>query len=81
MLFSNTDITSAPIVMAIKIGSSSGPSSGAVAKVKSKTVGVAFADTSTRELGVAEFVDNEVFSNTEVRLFCLSFRFRRARSS
>ena len=32
-----------------------------------KTVGVAYADTSAREMGVAEFVDNDLFSNTEVR--------------
>jgi DNA mismatch repair protein MSH2 len=31
-----------------------------------KTVGVAFADTSIRTIGVSEFVDNELFSNIEV---------------
>jgi DNA mismatch repair protein MSH2 len=56
----NTDLTSAPIVMAICIASS--PSD----KTKAKGVGVAFADTSMRELGVADFVDNDLFSNTEV---------------
>lgn len=33
---------------------------------KTKVVGVAFADASVREIGVAEFVDNDLFSNTEV---------------
>ena len=47
--------------MAIKLASA--PSGG---KTKLKTVGVAFADTSVRKLGVADFVDNELFSNTEV---------------
>lgn len=35
-------------------------------KSNNKAVGVAFADTSVRELGVADFVDNDLFSNTEV---------------
>jgi len=29
-------------------------------------VGVTFADTTIRELGVSEFIDNELFSNFEV---------------
>jgi DNA mismatch repair protein MSH2 len=35
----------------------------------SKLIGVAFADASLRELGVSEFIDNDLFSNTEVRSF------------
>ena len=38
-----------------------GPSS-----IKSKSVGVAFADTSVREIGISEFVDSDLFSNIEV---------------
>ena len=34
---------------------------------KTKSVGVAFADTSVREIGVSEFVDSDLFSNVEVR--------------
>lgn len=34
-------------------------------KNDSRTVGVAFADASIRQLGVSEFVDNDLFSNTE----------------
>ncbi len=64
MLFGSVDIMSAPVVMAIKVA----PTSGTSANARTKTVGVAFADTSTRELGVADFVDNDCFSNTEVSL-------------
>jgi len=49
--------------MAIKIASTA---AAAGDKAKVKTVGIAFADTSVRELGVADFVDNDLFSNTEV---------------
>ncbi len=66
MLFGNADITSAPMVVAIKIASAVGTVGS---KVKIKGVGVAFADTSTRKLGVADFVDNDSFLNTEV-CFC-----------
>jgi DNA mismatch repair protein MSH2 len=60
LLFVNSDLLSAPIVMAIKLTSTSD------GKTKLKAVGVAFADTSIRQLGVADFVDNDLFSNTEV---------------
>lgn len=49
--------------MAIKLATST---VGAGDKTKTKAVGIAFADTSSRELGVADFVDNDLFSNTEV---------------
>lgn len=67
MLFLNSDMTSAPIVMAIKISSSAAPPGASQAKTKA--IGVAFADTSLRELGVADFVDNDLFSNTEVTIY------------
>lgn len=60
----NTDLVSAPIVMAIKIASM--PAAAGNSTVKTKSIGVAYADSSTRELGVADFVDNDLFSNTEV---------------
>ena len=69
LLFGNVDIVSAPIVMAIKVASTAG--AAATGKARTKSVGVAFADTSVRELGVADFVDNDSFSNTEVSLFTL----------
>ena len=64
LLFVNTDIVSAPIVMAIKIANT--PAIPGSTAVKTKAIGVAYADSSTRELGVADFVDNDLFSNTEV---------------
>ena len=71
LLFVNVDLVSAPVVMAIRIASS--PSAVGSSKEKSRTIGVAFADTNTRELGVSEFVDNDLFSNTEVLLSRLVF--------
>lgn len=57
LLFSNTDNLSSPIVMAIKISMLNG----------NRNIGVAFADASARSLGMSEFLDDEMFSNTEVR--------------
>jgi DNA mismatch repair protein MSH2 len=61
----NTELSSAPIVMAIKLATTTSVP-GATAQAKSTGVGIAFADTSTRELGVADFVDNDLFANIEV---------------
>ncbi|KIK97618.1 hypothetical protein PAXRUDRAFT_824778 [Paxillus rubicundulus Ve08.2h10] len=69
LLFANSDVLSAPIVIAIKIASASGAE-----KAKSKTISLAYADTSVRELGVAEFVDNDLFSNTESLVIQLSVK-------
>ncbi|KIJ61455.1 hypothetical protein HYDPIDRAFT_137783 [Hydnomerulius pinastri MD-312] len=69
LLFANSDVLSAPIVIAIKIASSA-----AADKAKTKTVSVAYADTSVRELGAAEFVDNDLFSNTESLIIQLSVK-------
>ncbi|OCH84761.1 hypothetical protein OBBRIDRAFT_839474 [Obba rivulosa] len=63
LLFGNSDIMAAPIVMAIKVTSSA--PAGESVKAKTKSVGVAFADATVREIGVADFVDNDVFSNLE----------------
>ncbi|KAI0765364.1 DNA mismatch repair protein [Fomes fomentarius] len=71
LLFVNTDIVSAPIVMAVKIANTPAlPGSTA----RTKSVGVAYADSSTRELGVADFVDNDLFSNTETLIIQLSVK-------
>ncbi|RDX54685.1 DNA mismatch repair protein [Lentinus brumalis] len=72
LLFVNTDIISAPIVMAIKIANM--PAAAGSSTVKTKSVGVAYADSSTRELGVADFVDNDLFSNTETLIIQLSVK-------
>lgn len=65
LLFVNSDLESAPLVMAIIVRTTS-----ATDKAKGKAVGVAFADTSARVLGVSDFVDNDLFSNVEVSLTC-----------
>ncbi|SNX87257.1 probable DNA mismatch repair protein MSH2 [Melanopsichium pennsylvanicum] len=55
MIFVNADIVSSPIVMALKMTTKDGV----------KTVGAAFADATNRELCVAEYAENDLFSNTE----------------
>ncbi|KAG9311644.1 DNA mismatch repair protein [Chiua virens] len=65
LLFTNSDVLSAPIVIAIKIASTG-------EKTKTKSVSVAYADTSVREIGVAEFADNDLFSNAESLIIQLS---------
>jgi DNA mismatch repair protein MSH2 len=60
--------------MAIKVASSAAEANS---KTKCKQVGIAFADTSIRELGVSEFVDNDLFSNIEVGNFCSRLDFVR----
>ncbi|THH09566.1 hypothetical protein EW145_g1915 [Phellinidium pouzarii] len=98
LLFVNTDLLSAPIIMAVKIGMSptfglslryfmnklrissaydsgippTGPASTSTSKTK--TVGVAFADTSVREIGVSEFIDSDLFSNVESLIIQLSVK-------
>lgn len=52
----HTDISSSPIVMALKLRSVEGV----------PHIGAAFADATNRHLGVAEFADNDLFSNVEV---------------
>jgi DNA mismatch repair protein MSH2 len=71
LLFVSSDVTSAPIVLAVKISSAS-----VTNKAKTKSVGVAFADTSVREFGVADFIDNDLFSNLEVGLLADRRRYR-----
>ncbi|KAJ7717304.1 muts domain V-domain-containing protein [Mycena maculata] len=63
---SGSDLLTPPVVMAIKIVSS--------AATKVKTLGVAFADPTLRELGVADFVDNDLFSNMESLVIQLSVK-------
>ncbi|KAK0203192.1 muts domain V-domain-containing protein [Desarmillaria ectypa] len=71
LLFVSSDLLSAPIVMAIKVSTTSAAGGG---KDKVKSVGIAFADTSIRQLGVADFVDNDLFSNTESLIIQLSVK-------
>lgn len=58
LLFSNIDNLSSPLVMAVKLTLANGGTT--------RIVGVAFADASSRKLGVSEFLDDEMFSNLEV---------------
>ncbi|KAG1800485.1 DNA mismatch repair protein MutS [Suillus plorans] len=60
LLFVSSDVTSAPIVLAVKVSSSS-----VTNKAKTKSIGIVFADTSVREFGVADCIDNDLFSNLE----------------
>jgi DNA mismatch repair protein MSH2 len=53
------DLTTSPVVLAVKLQ----------VKADQKVIGVAFADASIREIGVSEFIDNDVYSNFEVVLY------------
>ena len=55
---------SAPIILAVKVS----------AKSDARTVGVCFADASVRELGVSEFIDNDLYSNLESLLIQLGVK-------
>jgi DNA mismatch repair protein MSH2 len=55
-LLGNMDLTTSPVVLAVKLQ----------IKGDQKIIGVAFADASIREIGVSEFIDNDVYSNFEV---------------
>jgi hypothetical protein len=50
------DLTTSPVVMAAKLQ----------IRGDQKVIGIAFADASIREIGVSEFIDNDVYSNFEV---------------
>lgn len=52
-------IDSSPVILAVKVST----------KGDQRLVGVAFADASVRELGVSEFVDNDLYSNLEVGFY------------
>ncbi|RKF76695.1 DNA mismatch repair protein msh-2 [Golovinomyces cichoracearum] len=56
---------SAPILIAVKISAKAS---------EIRTVGVCFADTSVQELGVSEFLDNDLYSNLESLLIQLGVK-------
>lgn len=64
LLFANSDFSSPPIVMAIKTATA--PADALSSKAKLRSVGIAFADTTVQEIGVSDFIDNDLFSNLEV---------------
>ncbi|RIA91734.1 muts domain V-domain-containing protein, partial [Glomus cerebriforme] len=63
-LFSNVEISASPVVLSIKLG----------IRGDQRLVGVSFADTTIRELGISEFIDNELFSNFESLLVQLGVK-------
>lgn len=56
---------SAPIILAVKVSARAG---------EARSVGVCFADASVRELGVSEFLDNDLYSNLESLLIQLGVK-------
>ncbi|OIW26514.1 DNA mismatch repair protein [Coniochaeta ligniaria NRRL 30616] len=54
----------APMILAVKIS----------ANASGRSVGVCFADASVRELGVSEFLDNDLYSNFEALLIQLGVK-------
>ncbi|PQE31743.1 hypothetical protein CJF32_00005060 [Rutstroemia sp. NJR-2017a WRK4] len=57
-------LDAAPIILAVKVS----------AKAEARNVGVCFADASTRELGISEFLDNDLYSNFESLLIQLGVK-------
>jgi DNA mismatch repair protein MSH2 len=55
----------APIILAVKVAGKA---------TEARSVGVCFADASVRELGVSEFLDNDLYSNFESLLIQLGVR-------
>lgn len=58
-------LDTSPIILAVKISARA---------AEARNVGVCFADASVRELGVSEFVDNDVYSNFESLVIQLGVR-------
>jgi DNA mismatch repair protein MSH2 len=60
-----THFESAPMIIAVKISAKAS---------EARNVGVCFADASVRELGVSEFLDNDLYSNFEALLIQLGVK-------
>ena len=58
-------LDSAPIILAVKVSAKAS---------EARNVGVCFADASVRELGVSEFLDNDLYSNFESLLIQLGVK-------
>lgn len=58
-------IESAPMMLAVKMSTKTS---------EARTVGVCFADASVRELGVSEFLDNDLYSNFEALIIQLGIK-------
>jgi DNA mismatch repair protein MSH2 len=59
------NIDAAPIILAVKVSAKAS---------EARNVGVCFADASVRELGVSEFLDNDLYSNFESILIQLGVK-------
>ena len=66
LLFGHSDLVAAPVIVAIKLANAASNSVSGGHSGKVMSVGVAYADTTIRELGVSDFIDTELFSNLEV---------------
>ncbi|WFD08172.1 MSH2 protein [Malassezia vespertilionis] len=64
LLFLSADVVTSPIVLALCVK----PQDGVT------MVGVAFADATNRQVGVSEYVENDLFSNTESLLIQLAVK-------
>ena len=64
LLFLGADVVASPIVMALRVKMQDG----------NLHVGMAFADATNRELGVAEYAENDLFTNTESLLIQLGVK-------
>ncbi|THY50665.1 DNA mismatch repair protein-like protein msh-2 [Aureobasidium pullulans] len=60
-----SSMEAAPIILAVKVSAKAS---------EARNVGVCFADASVRELGVSEFVDNDIYSNFESLIIQLGVR-------
>ena len=58
-------LDSAPVILAVKVSAKAS---------EARNVGVCFADASVRELGVSEFLDNDLYSNLESLLIQLGVK-------
>ena len=58
-------LDSAPIILAVKVSARGS---------EARNIGVCFADASVRELGVSEFLDNDLYSNLESLLIQLGVK-------
>ncbi|KAI9680284.1 MAG: MutS-like protein [Bathelium mastoideum] len=58
-------LDAAPIILAVKVSARAS---------EARNVGVCFADASVRELGVSEFLDNDIYSNFESMLIQLGVK-------
>jgi DNA mismatch repair protein MSH2 len=59
------NVEAAPIILAVKVSAKAS---------EARNVGVCFADASVRELGVSEFLDNDLYSNFESLLIQLGVK-------